>query len=197
MSAFTLVSNGSDRQRLWAYRIATLGATVVGFYFLTLWLIPRAIMWVLMNGPAAQQLAMHNQAAFPPPVSHQSRAVVMPSPDMLYALCAYDVSQGPVQVTAQPQLSSYWSIALYAANSDNYFVVNDRKAAGQGVNLWLVSNDTATQSPGVPQGAQVVVSPSTRGFLLMRVLTGNYNAEKLQVEPARRTLQCKPSGPPQ
>ena len=31
---------------------------------------------------------------------------------------------------------------------------------------------------------------SSTGFLLMRVLTTDYEAEKAVVEPARRTLQC-------
>ena len=40
---------------------------------------------------------------------------------------------------AYPALTSYWSIALYGANSDNFFVLNDGKANGAPVDLWLVS----------------------------------------------------------
>lgn len=93
-------------------------------------------------------------------------------------------------VTAHPQLQSYWSIALYAANSDNFFVVNDRGVGTKPVDLWLVSQQGSAYSRAVPAGAQVIVTPSNTGLLLMRVLTGNYEADKARVEPARRTLAC-------
>ena len=178
---------------LWFYRTLTLLATAVIVHVLAIWAAPYLIMHVLMNGPVARTMHMQNQAAFPPPVSAASRTVVMPSPDLLYSVCAYDTSNGPVRVTANPALPSYWSIALYGANSDNFFVVNDRKAQGQPVNLWLVSEGANAHAQAVPDGAQVVVSPSRKGFLLMRVLTGDYESEKAIVEPARRTLSCSPA----
>jgi uncharacterized membrane protein len=90
-------------------------------------------------------------------------------------------------------LATYWSIALYSNNSDNFFVINDREAGNAFVDLWLVSSAANTSNAPVPVGSRVVVVPSRQGFLLMRVLTGNYEAEKAVVEPARRTLQCTPS----
>ncbi len=180
-------------QTLWFYRILTLLATAVVVHVLAVWAAPYLIMQILMNGPTARTMNMQNRAAFPPPVTAASRSVVMPSPDLLYSVCAYDTSNGPVRVTAHPELQSYWSIALYGANSDNFFVINDRKAQGQPVNLWLVSEGANTRAQGVPEGAQVVVSPSRKGFLLMRVLTGDYASEKAIVEPARRTLACSPA----
>ena len=178
---------------LWFYRILTLLATAVIVHLLAVWAAPYLIMHILMDGPTARTMQWQNQAAFPPPVTAASRTIVMPSPDLLYSVCAYDTSNGPVRVTANPVLPSYWSIALYGANSDNFFVVNDRKAQGQPVNIWLVSEGANARAQPVPQGAQVVVSPSRKGFLLMRVLTGDYEAEKAIVEPARRTLSCTPA----
>jgi uncharacterized membrane protein len=93
-------------------------------------------------------------------------------------------------VRAAPVLANYWSVALYAANSDNFFVRNDRQAQGRPVDLWLVAPGGDPQQKPPPAGAEVVVSPSSTGFLLMRVLTTDYQAEKAVVEPARRTLQC-------
>lgn len=182
----------SDTQRLWFYRSLTLITTAVLVHLLAIWAAPRLIMHVLMDGKIAQSMNMHNQAAYPPAVDATSRNVVMPSPDMLYSLCAFDVREGPVRITADPQLKSYWSIALYAANSDNFYVLNDRKAENKPVDIWLVSDsgNAGVQQP--PAGSNVVVSPTTKGVLLMRVLTGNYEAEKAVLEPARRTLQCTP-----
>lgn len=170
-------------------RVASFIAAVVLIHLLTIWAAPRLIMQVVMNGPRAQTVNMQNRAAFTPPITSASRDVVMPSPDMLYSMCVFDLNKGPVRVTANPELKSYWSIALYAANSDNFFVVNDRQAGGAPVDLWLVGPET--KSVAAPAGSKQVDSPSTQGFLLMRVLTGNYEAEKSVVEPARRTLRCE------
>lgn len=180
----------SEHQRLWLYRILALLITSILVHLLVVWAAPRLIMHVLMNGSVAKTLDMNNKAAFPPPVTAQSRSVVMPSPDLLYSVCAFDVSQGPVRVRANPQLSTYWSIALYANNSDNFFVINDRNANGQAVDLWLVSKEANVGGIPTPSGSTVVITPSTTGFLLMRVLTGDYELEKATVEPARRTLSC-------
>ncbi len=183
----------TDSQRLWFYRGLTLITTAVLVHLAMIWAAPRLIMRVLMYGPVAQTMNMQNQAAFPPPVTASSRTVVMPSPDMLYSVCVFDVSARPLRIQANPALASYWSIALYAANSDNFFVINDRNAANKPVDLWLVSEGGNAQAGGVPAGSRVVVAPSRTGFLLMRVLTGDYAAEKAVVEPARRTLSCTPA----
>ena len=164
-------------------------AAVVAIHLLTIWAAPRLIMQVVMNGSRAQAMNMQNRAAFSKPITAASRDVVLPSPDMLYSMCVFDLSNGPVRVAANPELKTYWSIALYAANSDNFFVVNDRQAAGAPVDLWLVGPDTNAMA--APPGSKLVASPSTQGFLLMRVLTGNYETEKSVVEPARRTLRCE------
>ena len=100
-----------------------------------------------MNGPKASATFGKNQTYFPAPVTASSRDIVLPSPDLLYSVCVFDVSQGPVRVTANPQLKSYWSVALYAANSDNFFVINDRKAGDKPVDLWLVSEGANRRWP--------------------------------------------------
>jgi uncharacterized membrane protein len=183
----------TDLHRLWFYRILTLITTAILVHVLAVWAAPRLIMQVLMHGPMAQAMNMQNQAAFPPPVTAASRTVVMPSPDMLYSVCVFDVTAGPVRVTANPALPTYWSIALYASNSDNFFVVNDRKAGVKPVDLWLVSEGANADAKPVPAGAQVVVTPTKTGFLLMRVLTGDYPSEKQWIETARLTLVCAPA----
>ena len=171
-------------------RIAGLLAVVVATHLLTVWAAPRLIVQLFMQRAASQGLATPNQAAFPPPVSARSRSVVMPSPDMLYSICRFDLSGGPVHITANPALPGYWSVALYSANSDNFYVQNDQQAAGKPVDLWLVQPGQAALDPRAPAGSTIVQSPSVQGLLLMRVLTGNYAAEKVRLEAARRTLVC-------
>ena len=187
------MKNISEHQRLWFYRVLSLLVTAVLAHLLAVWAAPRVIMQVLMHGPQAQKMNMHNQAAFSEPVTARSRSVVMPSPDMLYSVCAFDLSDGPLRIQAAPVLSTYWSIALYASNSDNFFVRNDRQAQGKAVDLGLGPDTGDAQGHTIAAGAEVVVSPSRQGFLLMRVLTSDYASESAVLEPARRTLRCSPA----
>ena len=87
---------------------------------------------------------------------HTARRVVMPSPDLLYATCRMDLSQGPLRIQADPKTPRYWSIALYASNSDNFFVLNDRQANGQPVDLWLVGPHSPVATDTGPAGARRV-----------------------------------------
>jgi uncharacterized membrane protein len=178
-------------RRLWFYRILSLLVTVVVVHLIVVWATPRLIMRVLMKS-VTTQIQQPHQVLFPPPVSAQSRSIVLPSPDMLYAVCLFDVRNGPVRVTAAPRLATYWSIALYADNSDNFFVTNDRAMGQKPVDLWLVGERGSALTASIPAGSQVVVTPSSTGFLLMRVLTGNYEVEKASVEAARHSLACTP-----
>jgi uncharacterized membrane protein len=132
----------------------------------------------------------------PPMTDAAQRRVVLPSPDLLYATCSVDLREQPMRIRADPRTTGYWSIALYASNTDNYFVVNDRQAAGRGVDLVVVGPKSGGAKPaGLPPGVTVVHAPSTRGMLLMRVLVGDYAAEREEVEAARRALRCEPLAP--
>ncbi|HPU52507.1 MAG TPA: DUF1254 domain-containing protein [Burkholderiaceae bacterium] len=178
--------------RLWFYRGLFLLATALIVHVLAVWALPRLIMLRLMHGPAIQELNAFQRAGFPPPVDATARRIVMPSPDLLYALCVYDLSKAPMRITAHPRVDTYWSIALYSASSDNYFVINDRQAGSKPVDLWLVPDQGNAGSPGVPPGARVVVSPSSKGLLLMRVLISDPASEGAALEAARRSLSCTP-----
>jgi len=97
-------------------------------------------------------------------VTPASRAIVRPSPDFAYSACPYDLSQGPVLIQVAPW-DAYWSLSLYADNSDNFFTLNDREARFGG-DVTLVRAGHAH-----PERASMVVeSPSQRGIALVRRL---------------------------
>jgi uncharacterized membrane protein len=103
-----------------------------------------------------------NEWIHAPRVSAQSRRVVRPSPDLAYSACIYDLADGPVHVTAAAW-DDYMSVSVFAHNSDNIFVINDRQAP-QGVDLVIVRKGQPH-----PAGAGLVVeSPSRRGIVLQR-----------------------------
>lgn len=168
--------------------IAVVLGTAV--HALTVWAIPRLIMdriITLGSGDAQAQSGSRASSGvyLPPPTDHTQRRIVMPSPDLLYATCAFDLREGPLRIRMASGYPRYWSIALYASSTDNFFVVNDRKTAGQDIDLTLVGPRQAdTASPGE------VISPTERGFLLLRLLVNDDPEVRAAAEATRRTLRC-------
>jgi len=168
-------------------------------HLLTVWALPRLIMREAMaritNETAAQARAQGApQAAtgvyLPPPTDHTQRRIVMPSPDLLYATCTLDLSRDPMRVTAEVDHPRYWSVALYGANSDNFFVVNERSAAAQRLDLWVVPLGTERMSINAERGSTVVDAPSRKVLLLMRLLLTDDPADLALAKASRSTLRC-------
>lgn len=146
-------------------RIVPLGALALVVALLTHFVTVWAAPYVLMSG-AMKRISrggdLVNKWSHPPRTSAKSRTVVRPSPDLAYSACVYDLSEGPVRVTASAW-DDYMSVSVFAHNSDNIFVINDRQAPA-GVDLIIVRRGAPR-----PAGAQLVVeSPSRRGIVLQR-----------------------------
>jgi uncharacterized membrane protein len=154
-------------------------------YGLALWALPRVIMAVVLQraaGPAPPA------AYWPPLTDHRARRIVLPSPDLAYATCVFDLSLSPLRVRAAPRWPHYWSLAFYADNTDNFLVVNDSQARDGGIDLLLLPpGSPATRRTDV----QVVVAPRARGLLLMRVLVPDRETDAAGADAARRTLNCQ------
>jgi uncharacterized membrane protein len=181
----------SSRRRLWVWRIGATLALATAVHLLAVWAVPRVIMGRVLS---AAQPEKTTGVFLPPMTDASARRIVMPSPDLLYATCAFDVGKRPLRIRADPKSPRYWSIALYADNSDNFFVINDREAAGKPIDIVLIGPKAYPQAPALPAGASVIDAPSARGLLLMRVLVADYAAEKSVVEAARSTLRCEALG---
>jgi len=196
-------------------RWLALGLTVaVLAHLLTVWALPRLIMHEAMTRIGEETaLQAHAQARaqtraqgtpsavtgvyLPPPTDHTQRRIVMPSPDLLYATCALDLGAGPQRITAQVAHPRYWSVALYGANSDNFFVVNDRKTTEPGqLDLWVVAPGTDRAALAVPAGSTVVEAPSAKSLLLMRLLVSDDPADLESAQRARASLRCLPAPTP-
>jgi uncharacterized membrane protein len=87
-----------------------------------------------------------------------------------------------VIITATPW-DAYWSLSLYAANSDNFFVIDDREAR-MGAEITLVRRGRAH-----PEGASMVVeSPTTRGVALIRRLAPDLDTYNGAAQVAREDV---------
>lgn len=142
--------------------LAGLGvATAAIAHFATVLAAPYVLMNVAMDR-ISQNGERVNRWSHPARTSQNSRNVVRPSPDLAYSACVYDLAAGPVHVTAAPW-DDYMSVSVFAHNSDNIFVVNDRQAPA-GVDLYIV----AKGAPRPAAAGLVVESPSRRGIVLQR-----------------------------
>lgn len=172
----------------WLIGLGLMMAVAASVNLLALWLLPQLIMQRAMAAIAGPQPPA---AVLSPMTDHRQRRIVMPSPDLAYAVCVWDLSQRPLRVRAHPvQARHYWSLALYDSHSDNFHVLNDRQAHGHPVDWLLVG--PVTPAPGdEAAGAQVIRTPSDKGLLLMRVLVADRLTEAAAAQAARQTLRCE------
>lgn len=117
-----------------------------------------------------------------------SRKVVKPSPDLLYSQCVFDVSRAPLKVTTAAPEGTYWSVAFYADNTDNFFTLNDTQAEGKPATIILVGQGQALQPQ--PEGTLIVSAPAAKGLVLFRTLIDS-DAREPELDRLRRDAKCE------
>lgn len=158
------------------YVLAALAVAVVT-HLAAVYAAPNMLMGVAIK--RLSETSGYNTWRISDRVTARSRQIIRPSPDFAYSACVYDLSQGPVVITAAPW-SPYWSLSLYAENTDNFFVIDDREAH-YGAEITLVRAGRAH-----PEGASMVVeSPSRRGVALIRRLAPTPDAYSAAAQVAR------------
>jgi len=152
----------------------------------TIALLPRVMMWGLTR--RLDRLGGTGRILHAPRADERQRQVVMPSPDLLYSYCLYDLAQGPLRVHAEIPADALWSLSAYDASTDNFFTIDDRDAGGGSVDLVLTPDGRA--DPAFAPGIRVLRSPSRRGILLFRTLV-DQDARMAALDAARRRASCE------
>jgi uncharacterized membrane protein len=147
--------------------------------------VPRAIMGVAM-GAIAETAGGWNTWTHAPRVTPQSQRIVRSSPDLAYSSCAIDVSVAPVRIEVAPW-GDYVSVALYDAQTDNVFTLNDAQMGAGGARLMIVGGRTPLIAP---DGFTVVRLPSDRGLVLVRRLAPTPEAFA-RADAARQSDVCR------
>jgi uncharacterized membrane protein len=129
---------------------------------------PYLIMARAMSGIAQRAGGFNTPLSTGLPTA-ASRGIVKPSPDLLYTACAFDIGEGPVLVGGTPS-QVYWSMALYASNTDNFFVINDRQAQGNPAFVVIAAAQMRDRIPAEQKSLEVVEPPSDKGIVLFRYL---------------------------
>lgn len=131
-------------------------------------LIPNAIMFLYFERMKSENIEL-NKIYHVPPINASFRRVVMPSPDLLYSFCIYDVSEKPVLIDAEIPKGTYWSVSLYDSSTNNFFTLNDQKA-GERARILLVKDMSQLDREEKVEvlNATVVKAKSDKGLVLFR-----------------------------
>jgi uncharacterized membrane protein len=128
------------------------------------WLINAVVMHKI-----AQAAGGVNRALAAPRADAAARTVVRPSPDLLYTACVFDVSERALRISG-PVPDSYASVAGFAADTSNFFALDDAAVAVGADGRKRFSVLLSAIPVPAPPGTRVVVAPSARGLILFRTL---------------------------
>jgi len=160
----------------WALAAIVLG---VGLHLALIYALPHLVMMRVMD-----RLGAVNTIHHAPRVDANSRAIVRPSPDLLYSDCPYDLSKGALRVTATVPPDTYWSVSAFDSKTDNFFVLDDRNVNGT-VDFVLIAKGMIANAGALP----VVISPTNHGVLLFRTLIDD-EKHFATLDKARRNARC-------
>ncbi|MGK6315271.1 DUF1254 domain-containing protein [Neorhizobium sp. DT-125] len=91
------------------------------------------------------------------------------------AVCAFDVSEGPVRLTAPNGGVPFWSLAVYDQSSNEVFSINDRTSAGGMPDVVIATPvQLTTLRKAQPQALSqsiLVETTQAEGYMVLRSLT--------------------------
>ena len=125
---------------------------------------------------------------------NQSQSILpLVDPSFSIAACRYDLSEAPLQVTAEGELA-FWSVAIFDRRGNNIFSFNDRTAVEGQLSL-LVMNPVQRarlrkDAPDLAKDAVVVETSVNRGFVLIRALVED-ESWRGTVERFLRDAKCE------
>ena len=149
---------------------------------------------VFGSGNAYQQLQRTlplNSMVVLPPLAPGAQVLPYLPPDMLYAMCRYELTGGPVSVTAAAA-GPGWVLSLHTPQGDNFYVMpGDQLRRGE-VSFLVVPSGIADaahiQRRASPTDTQVA-SPTLEGLIVVRAPVYG-RAWQAQTEAILRRSSC-------
>ena len=174
----------SRRERTMMWIAATLAVAVL-VHVATISAIPRRIM-----ARTLRRMGSPNTIHFAKRPDETSRTVVRPSPDLLYSACPFDLSKGPLKITASVPHSTYWSVSGFDAATNNFFVRNDQQISGDSIEIIALRPGMPLPPLDAAPERVIVFAPTNKGLFLFRLLI---NDEKQQpaLDALRRQASCE------
>jgi uncharacterized membrane protein len=126
------------------------------------------------------------------------QAMPMMAPDVRYEFCRFNLTDGPVRLSATIG-DDLWLIGLYTDQGDNFYAVAGADLKKRDVKFLIVSPDQSVEEAGVdsPETSDeilVVNSPVTEGIAVIRApLKGPSRAAR--ADEALKATSCAPYTP--
>ena len=155
------------RWLLWLLAGALLGGIV---HLLTVLILPSTATQDAYSrlSPIAP---VNTVAAVPAP--SQNAVIPFMDPAFAAAVCRYDLSNGPLKLTA-PVSTAYISVSFYTRRGVAYYAINDRAAGRRVIELDLMTSAQRSQLPDDEEVTAadrlIVESPTTTGLIVLRAL---------------------------
>lgn len=142
----------------------------------------------------SDKLTVNRMMVLPPAEPGKQLLPFLPAEERL-AICRFDVSQGPVEISAS-LMERGWSLALYTARGDNFYAVPAQDLRRFDVTLTLVPSTerflgiaNVGQQPDTT--ASRVAVPQTIGYVVIRAAQRG-RAYTADLEGALHRSQCNP-----
>jgi uncharacterized membrane protein len=147
---------------------------------------PYALMSAAMT--KIGQAGAVNQFRFAEMATPDNQPIVRPSPDLMYASCVFDVSDGPVLIDVEPIPDSYWSVSIFDARTDVAKVVSVREQGNGPARLVLHKGDMQLE---MAPGYEPVALKYDQGIALIRILLSD-PGKYAEIDAIRRKSRCRP-----
>lgn len=173
----------------WIKWAAFVAVVATAAHYAAIAALPNLVMWRVSSLMATKGT---NKIVHTDRATAASRTIVKPSPDLFYSHCLFDVTTQPLKIVTAAPAGTYWSVALYAANTDNFYVLNDTRTKGRPATIILMGQGRSL--PPQPEGTLIVTPPTAKGLVLFRTLIDD-DARKADIDKQRRTAACEPLRP--
>ena len=149
------------------------------------------------NESAVQRLSASlpvNRMQVLAPIGPDAQPIPFLPPDVRYAVCVYDVTNGPVTIAAN-LADATWSIALYTPLADNYYTLAAKDLRRGGVALTIaLASDRPVDGGAASQLSEShtrVTAPARKGLAVIRApMQGLAFSAMIEAELKRAT--CTP-----
>jgi uncharacterized membrane protein len=140
-----------------------------------------------------------NQVTPVPQPSPQSEVMPFMDPAFAIAVCRYDLSDGPLKLTA-PITAAYTSVSFYTRRDVAYYAINDRAAGRRIIELYLMTSEQRSQLPeeeDVTAADRLIVeSPTLTGLIVFHALAPEAGLMPMARDALSRA-KCEPQPQPQ
>jgi uncharacterized membrane protein len=177
------------RLLLWILSGALLGGIV---HLVAVLMLPRTA--TLDAYSRLSPLTPVNAVTPVPQPSPQNEVMPFMDPAFATAVCRYDLSSGPLKLTA-PITAAYTSVSFYTRRGVAYYAINDRAAGRRVIELDLMTTDQRAQLPEdediTAADRLIVESPTLTGLIVLHALAPESGMMPM-AQSALARAKCQP-----